>query len=64
MNERLDHTGASATNIIAFVPRRKRPKVRIAIRADFKLEEFPFHSFLCGATNINVREGAQEKPDD
>jgi hypothetical protein len=60
MTEQADHTRTTATNIIAFVPRRKRPKVGIAIRADFKLEEVPFDSFLGAATNCSARDMTQE----
>jgi hypothetical protein len=63
MMQRRDHTPAIAGNIITFMPRRKRPKVRIAIRADFKLEEIPFDSFLRAATNTSARDMTEEHSD-
>lgn len=63
MTELADQTHVNFTNIVAFVPRRKRPRVCVAIRADFKLEEISFDSFLRAPTNTSAREMTEEQSD-
>lgn len=63
MTQRLDHTPALVGNIIAFMPRRKRPKVRMAIRADFKLDDISLDNLLRPPMNNSARDVTQEGTD-
>lgn len=59
----LQHAPAIAAKIITFVSRRRRPRVRVAIRAEFNLEKVPFADFLKPATNNSARAMTEEASD-